>query len=53
MRRRDFVGLMGTAASVVVVGAGPVSADRVRVLPAIDRPEDQPAGGERVRSSTL
>src|SRR5947207_3222235 len=48
MRRRDFVGLMGTAASVVLVGAGPASADRVRVLPAIDRPEDQPTGGERI-----
>ena len=48
MRRRDFVGLMGTAASVVLVGAGPAMADRVRVLPAIDRPEDQPAGGEKI-----
>src|SRR3989442_4107348 len=48
MQRRDFVGLMGTAASVVLVGAGPASADRVRVLPAIDRPEDQPAGGEKI-----
>ena len=48
MRRRDFVGLMGTAASAVLVGAGPASADRLRVLPTIDRPEDVAAGGETI-----
>src|SRR5438132_8209017 len=48
MRRRDFVGFMWTAASAMLVGAGSASADRIRMLPTIDRLEDQPAGGERI-----
>jgi hypothetical protein len=48
MQRRDFVGLIGTAAGVLLAGAGPASADRVRVLPPIERTEDLPAGREKL-----
>ena len=46
MRRRDFVGVVGTAAGMLLVEAASAAADRIRVLPAVE-PADAP-GVEKI-----